>query len=957
MLRNTLGFVFTLILAFVPHGAEAFVDPPTLSPSHPLAGDTISVNLYAGVCDAFTDDIDETDITQNGNAIRILIDGVHYTDPAICIYPPSTYVYPVGAFPPGSYTLQVDRRYQDIVGPVVIETLGIIPFDVGPVPPQGIALPSTSALGCAALALLLAILGGLCLRRSQLATFFLGAVLASVSFGAHAQQTGEQYLEVLVAVIPGAPSTADVLAAVNEGGAPLLSGLAVEDPQAARYLLPVRATGSLLSWIEAHPTSPRAKLERYIVIRYGATANLQRAISALRIDPFVEAAYEPLSVAFSSVDLVGFDIGSDGPTGGTGQYGRDDLNVDVAWLRAGGYALIGNVDSGLAIQHASLQQFSGSGQYVGGNFIPVASFDVGDLNGNYDDNVDEEQPVPISNPACDPDGDGFATPDFAGHGTHTSGLMAANGAAGMGVLGTCEHCGIAMWKVTYGFCIASSHLVSVAINSIAVPVAITFLADTGAQVVNMSFGVDEGAASYCPTHSKDPYCLALAHASSRDVVMVGASGNNRTHLQFPASDSQVIAAGGFESTLAIWDESPGSTTHCPYHNNAECGSNFTVASGDPKQELMASAQSVLSTTYPDYDWNPVLQCGDNFGMPSVAGIGWCTGTSMSAPQISGVVGILRSINPLVPTGRPDYQPLVPDGLRRVLASTTFEAQAGQPWNPIFGYGHPDASAAAARMLGTVAGAVVRNRVTPLFRLYSAGAQDYADVTSPQYAISLIINKADAYQPAGPLVPGYASFPGTSLPTPRAAVYVMTTEYRPRAIWPALRPLYLMDRDNAQGRDFLLITTSAEIVQAHNDGYNLRNIQGYVYQTCSPEPTCIPPGAQKFYRECNLSIGDCATFLESERSTFEGQGYTAAYPSGSSKLLGYAYPSVDSDGDGLIDGFEQVIGTNPDLADSDGDHSGDGNEFPMAALEVGDPCAGGSGALYCPANFIFQNGFD
>ena len=67
----------------------------------------------------------------------------------------------------------------------------------------------------------------------------------------------------------------------------------------------------------------------------------------------------------------------------------------------------------------------------------------------------------------------------------------------------------------------------------------------------------------------------------------------------------------------------------------------------------------------------------------------------------------------------------------MLAYSTFEAQASQPWNPFIGYGRPDAAAAAQKMLGKVAGATVRNRATPLFRLYSAGAKDYADTTSPQ----------------------------------------------------------------------------------------------------------------------------------------------------------------------------------------------------------------------------------
>jgi len=748
-------------------------------------------------------------------------------------------------------------------------------------------------------------------------------------------------VELLLTSAPGAPTPADVVNfyATPHTGTPPLAAFATYPPAGVQYLLPDRASGDFLTMLQNHPSSTRAMLERYLVVTYPSATSKKSALSSVQADPYVAYASFVPDGEFSSDAS---ETSGPGVDGTINQYGRAALNIDAAWTRAGGYSLVADIDSGLYVSHPALRQFSASGTYVGGNFIPVDSIDIGGTGRTPpiadDPSADELRPMVADSSMCDPGGVPV-TPIYATHGTHTAGLIGANASAGLGVMGTCKNCGIAMWKITYLTCDQTD--VVPALNWAASDRALTLVGDVGAQVANMSFGRTESNYTYCQSHPMDATCLAIAHARYRDIEIVAASGNDRTTLDFPAADGRITSVGGIDSTYALWDESPGGTQNCPFApDTIECGSNYTTPANSPQQELVASAKDVWSTTYPFYNWNVTVHCGDQFPGPGWGnGVGLCTGTSMSAPQVAGVFGLIRSVNPLVPVGAPGSS----NSLRGVVATTTAEAQAGQEWIATLGYGRPDAEAAVLKMLGKVATFTVKNRVTPLFRLYSAATHDYADTDSPQSAVALIINQANAWLPPTtlPTVPHYSSFPhdpadGT-IAAPRASVYVLTTEYKPRSSTPDLAPLYLMDKTFAGGhRDFMLATTTADIQSAHTDGYSLRNIQGYIYKPCTPEPSCIPPFAQKFWRKCNNTFHDCATFLESERTNFENAGYTSAYPVGTNMMLGYAYPATDTDGDGLPDGFEWVIGTQYSNVDSDGDGVNDNVEYPMVGVPVSDP---------------------
>lgn len=141
----------TLVLPFLlfANTAAAFIDPPYLTPEHPMSGDTVSINIHAGVCDAIGSRPGYPAINQEGNHIRIVVWSISYHDSGLCNLPIGTKTIPVGAYSAGSYTLQVDRDYINGGGDLVSENLADIPFTVegsGGVP-QPIAAPALDPYG------------------------------------------------------------------------------------------------------------------------------------------------------------------------------------------------------------------------------------------------------------------------------------------------------------------------------------------------------------------------------------------------------------------------------------------------------------------------------------------------------------------------------------------------------------------------------------------------------------------------------------------------------------------------------------------------------------------------------------------------------------------------------------------------------------------------------------------
>jgi len=77
MFRLRDAFVLIVLFLACAQTAHAFIDPPWITPADPRAGEIVSVNIRMGICDAIAEEPGYPQITQEGNAIRIIEFGTH----------------------------------------------------------------------------------------------------------------------------------------------------------------------------------------------------------------------------------------------------------------------------------------------------------------------------------------------------------------------------------------------------------------------------------------------------------------------------------------------------------------------------------------------------------------------------------------------------------------------------------------------------------------------------------------------------------------------------------------------------------------------------------------------------------------------------------------------------------------------------------------------------------------
>lgn len=153
MLSRRFALLAMVWFVLFAQSAQAFFDPPWITPESPRAGETVYVNIRYGVCDGIFERTGYPQIVQQGNAIRMRWYGDHWPEGSselFCFYPTTTFVPPLGVYPPGDYTLTVELAYRDYSGIPGLFTIGVVPFTVA-APPAPVSVPTLGMPGVLAL--------------------------------------------------------------------------------------------------------------------------------------------------------------------------------------------------------------------------------------------------------------------------------------------------------------------------------------------------------------------------------------------------------------------------------------------------------------------------------------------------------------------------------------------------------------------------------------------------------------------------------------------------------------------------------------------------------------------------------------------------------------------------------------------------------------------------------------
>jgi len=220
--------------------------------------------------------------------------------------------------------------------------------------------------------------------------------------------------------------------------------------------------------------------------------------------------------------------------------------------------------------------------------------------------------------AIDYTGEGGASEDFAGHGTHVAGIITGNG--GFLPFTSNEATGVAPGAeiIVVKVCGSNGCWEDDIIDGI------EYARSQGVDVINMSLGgglsEDIDCDKETPVNPIDYVVREINWAAGNGTVVVVSSGNdgNKVAVSYPACASGAIAVGAVDS------------------NDNEA----SFSNAGPALDILAPGVDILSS-WSCNDFSVKIQdpfCSSNW-------YNYASGTSMAAPHVAGVVALMLDANP------------------------------------------------------------------------------------------------------------------------------------------------------------------------------------------------------------------------------------------------------------------------------------------------------------------------